>query len=160
MDLPFIRFKPMKNKNAFSLVEVTLALGIISFGLVAVMGLMPVGLTTMRQAMDASIEEQIVQKIAGEVLLTPFSQLSDSIIGKSYYFDDQGIAVATANNARFWVAVQEVATTYPGSSAAPDKTPVTDSMRMLQVKIVVASNLKATTKSADCYRLLVENTGT
>jgi len=150
----------MKDSRAFSLVEVTLAMGIISFGMVAVLGLMPIGLTTMRQAMDASIEEQIVQKITGEVLLTPFSQLSTSIIDKSYYFDDQGIAVAAADNARFWVTIKEDKTTYPGSSGISEKTPITDSMRMLQVKIVVASNLKTTSKSADSYRILVANTGT
>ena len=151
---------PTKNRRAFSLVEVTLALGIISFSLVAVLGLMPVGLTTMRQAMDASIEEQIVQKITGEVHLTPYSKLSTAMIGKSFYFDDQGLVVATADNARFWATINDATTTYPGSSAVPAKTPITDSIRMLQLKLVAAPNLKTTKVSANYYRILVSNTGT
>ncbi len=41
-----------KNLRGFSLVEVTLALGIITFGLIAVMGLLPTGLRLAKQSAD------------------------------------------------------------------------------------------------------------
>lgn len=61
--------KPSSSLRAFSLIEVTLALGIISFALVAVMALLPTGLNTQRQAVDQSFGVQglndVVQILQG-----------------------------------------------------------------------------------------------
>lgn len=56
--------KAISPPRAFSLVEVTLALGIISFALVAVMGLIPTGLNTQRQAVDQSFGVQGLNDVA------------------------------------------------------------------------------------------------
>lgn len=42
--------RPTKQHHGFSLVEVTLAIGIVSFSLLAVVGLLPVGLKSMQNA--------------------------------------------------------------------------------------------------------------
>jgi uncharacterized protein (TIGR02598 family) len=68
----------------FSLVEVTIALGIVAFAFVPLMGLLPVGLTSFRSAIDQTVLSQIVQQIGNE------SQQSD--------FD----AVTTPQNFRFF----------------------------------------------------------
>lgn len=71
--------------------EVTLAIGIISFAFVAMFGMLPVGLNVSRQAMDTTIEAQIVQQLKTQALQTDFSQLGE--LGKpedAVYFDDQG----------------------------------------------------------------------
>jgi type II secretory pathway pseudopilin PulG len=61
--------KPIPPIRAFSLIEVTLALGIISFALVAVMGLLPTGLSTQRHAVNQSFGVQglndVVQALQG-----------------------------------------------------------------------------------------------
>lgn len=44
------RQSPVANSSAFSLVEVTIALGIVSFSLVAILGLLPVGLKMVKNA--------------------------------------------------------------------------------------------------------------
>jgi Tfp pilus assembly protein PilV len=49
--------------NAFSLVEVVLALGIISFAIVAILGVFPVGLNTGHSAQDETRAPQIAQMI-------------------------------------------------------------------------------------------------
>src|SRR5438067_2326768 len=44
--------KLFRNKNGFSLVEVTIALGIGAFCLIAIFGLLPVGLTSNRNSVE------------------------------------------------------------------------------------------------------------
>jgi type II secretory pathway pseudopilin PulG len=50
------RHHSFRSENAFSLIEVVMALGIISFALVAILGLMPVG---VQSAMDSQRETQV-----------------------------------------------------------------------------------------------------
>ena len=77
-------------KGGFTLVEVTLALGIISFAFVAMFGLLPVGLNVSRQAIDTTIEAQIVQKLTSQALQTDFSQINKLSTAAPYFFDSDG----------------------------------------------------------------------
>ncbi len=60
---------------AFSLIEVVLALGIIAFALVAILGMIPVALESNR----ASIDETRATEIAGQVFATLSSQPFEAI---------------------------------------------------------------------------------
>lgn len=62
-------------RSAFSLVEVVLAVGVISFAFVAILGLIPAGLAQFRQAMDNSVGTQIAQRITLECEQTDFYTL-------------------------------------------------------------------------------------
>lgn len=53
----------LRTGAAFSLVEVVLALGIISFAIVAILGVMPVGLGTGRAAQDDTRAVQLAQTL-------------------------------------------------------------------------------------------------
>lgn len=69
---------PSKSKPAgFSLVEVALAIGIVAFAFVALMSLLPAGLTTFRRALDTSICTQIAQRIVSEAQQADFDVLTD-----------------------------------------------------------------------------------
>jgi uncharacterized protein (TIGR02598 family) len=83
--------------GGFTLVEVTLAIGIISFAFVAMFGMLPVGLSVSRQAMDTTIEAQIVQQMKTQALQTDFSRLDELDDADELYFDDQGKQVEAAN---------------------------------------------------------------
>lgn len=85
----------LRNRG-FTLVEVTLAIGIISFAFVAMFGILPVGLNVSRQAMDTTIEAQIVQQLKTQALQTDFSQLGELDQAAAFYFDDQGKGVDQA----------------------------------------------------------------
>ena len=61
MDKPSLHFTPNRSNSGFSLVEVSLAIGIIAFAFVALFSLMPTGLTTFRSAIDTSNETWIMQ---------------------------------------------------------------------------------------------------
>jgi uncharacterized protein (TIGR02598 family) len=80
--------------GGFTLVEVTLAIGIISFAFVAMFGMLPVGLNVSRQAMDTTIEAQIVQRMKTQALQTDFSRLDELSSSEELFFDDQGKPVA------------------------------------------------------------------
>ncbi|MDR0534466.1 MAG: Verru_Chthon cassette protein B [Verrucomicrobiales bacterium] len=85
-----------KNKsNGFSLVEVVLALGILVFCLVALLGLLPMGIQSFRSAMSMTVESQIAQSLSSDLQLTDFSNLRAG----TYYFDDQGMLLSDAPNA-------------------------------------------------------------
>lgn len=53
--------------QAFSLVEVTLALGIISFGLIAIMGLIPKGLGIVKESADEAVALNILSAVSSDL---------------------------------------------------------------------------------------------
>lgn len=147
-------------ERGFSLIEVVMAIGIISFSMVAVMGLIPVGLTTMQQATDDNMVAQIAKQVSGEVLLTPFSQLRTKYSPTNFYFDDQGIKEDPASDhTRYWVSTSLVNPSYPGSSNAPSATPITDSLATVRVDIVTAASSNAIIRTTNSYNLKVPNSG-
>jgi uncharacterized protein (TIGR02598 family) len=114
--------------NAFSLVEVTLALGIVAFSLVTLLGLMPMGLATFHKAVETSVSSQIVQQVVTDVEQTDFSQLTTSATGVTQlglrYFDDQGNELPSATSPGAIYQVNVVVNTSPvfsggSSTAAP-----------------------------------------
>ena len=56
---------------AFSLVEVTLALGVAAFCLLAVLGLLPVGVQTNRNASSQTIASNIIATVVSDLRTTP-----------------------------------------------------------------------------------------
>ncbi|MEI9895870.1 MAG: Verru_Chthon cassette protein B [Chthoniobacter sp.] len=65
-----------RRQSGFSLVEVVLAVGVISFAFVAIMGLIPAGLQQFRQAIDNSVCAQIAQRIIQDAQLSDFATLT------------------------------------------------------------------------------------
>lgn len=61
---------------AFSLIEVTLAVGIMGFAFVAILGMVPVGLKNYRETKNTAVSSQIAQQILSQVQVAPYSQLT------------------------------------------------------------------------------------
>jgi uncharacterized protein (TIGR02598 family) len=92
--LPITGPRTLRNRRAgFSLVEVTLAVGIIAFAFVALFGLVPTGLSTFRRAMDTSVAAQIAQRVIGDAQQTDFDALIATRSPVPRYFDDQGTEI-------------------------------------------------------------------
>jgi hypothetical protein len=140
--------------QGFSLIEVTMAIGIVSFCLLTVMALLSVGSSTLKQAVDQTVESQIAQKLAGEILLTPYSQLT-KYAGTNIYFDDAGSAVAAVLDPRYKVQIFLTNPNYPGSANAPANTPITNSMQTVQMNIVKMPGDSASNR----YTVQVPNSG-
>jgi uncharacterized protein (TIGR02598 family) len=62
---------------AFSLVEVVIALAIVSFAVLTLMALIPAGIGTFQQAQTDNVETQIVQDVNNELQNSPYTNLFD-----------------------------------------------------------------------------------
>lgn len=154
----------LRSPSAFSLVEVTLAIGIVSFGLLAILGLMPVGMTTLRQATEQTIESQIVQKIGGDISQTSYSLLEANFSGKTFYYDDEGRFLTNSPTVaptatRYWVRPTVVASVYPGSSNAPAATPPSGSISAMRIDIVCGPAEALAARGTNRYAIQIPNSG-
>jgi uncharacterized protein (TIGR02598 family) len=147
------------SKGAFTLVEVTLAIGIISFAFVAMFGMLPVGLNVSRQAMDTTIEAQIVQQMKTQALQTDFSMLGTLSDAADVYFDDQGKQVeqsAGLYRAGFSSVSED--------TLLPDGTPNGTVTRQLKNVTIFIENTKGAAQSANSkepkkFTILIPNNG-
>jgi uncharacterized protein (TIGR02598 family) len=122
-----------RSPRGFSLIEVTIALGIFAFALIALFGLLPTGLTTFRSSIDRSVASQIAQNIISEARQTEFSSLSTlaTPAGSPKKFTEDGDETTEASKT-IYVAKVEVDTSV-SLPAAP--TPNT-SMAKIRVRVV------------------------
>jgi len=121
-----------RSDRAFSLVEVTLALGIAAFCLIAVFGLMPVGVQANSNATSQTAATNIVAAIVADLRATPktsgtwtgtSSQFCISLgTSRTLYFDHEGrcssdLGGSTSPCGVSWVAPlrtrYQVAVTFP-----------------------------------------------
>jgi uncharacterized protein (TIGR02598 family) len=98
---------------AFSLVEVTLALGIGVFCLLTVIGLMPVGVQTNRNAASQTAATSIIAAAVADLRATPRTSNTSLQFGisfgtdKTLYFDRVGRALPSlGDNARYQLNVR------------------------------------------------------
>lgn len=80
-------------RQGFSLIEVTLALGIVSFAMVTLLGLIPVGLKSFQSAMRVTVESQIVRAVVTDINLKDYSTLGFT----EYFFDVEGTPEQTSS---------------------------------------------------------------
>lgn len=83
-----------RRRAGFSLIEVTIALGISALGITSILGMLPQGMGNLKKASDLAAETRISQYIISEVTQAQWQDksggdlLSYSYNGKRYYFDD------------------------------------------------------------------------
>ncbi len=65
-----------KRNSSFSLVEVVLAIGVAAFVLIAIVGMLPVGLKSINESVDESRAINILSSIIADRFSTPFSKVS------------------------------------------------------------------------------------
>jgi uncharacterized protein (TIGR02598 family) len=102
---------------AFSLVEVTLALGIAGFCLIAIFGLMPVGVQTNRNATSQTAATDIIASVIADMRSTTSSTSPQYLItfgtAKTLYVDGAGqFTTSLGANSRYRVSI-----TFPSSPA-------------------------------------------
>jgi len=83
--------KPGTIRQAFTLVEVTIALGLVAGGVVVLLALLPASLGTMGEASRTAVERRIAQNLIGELMRTKWEELSYQDGSPPRYFDSQGI---------------------------------------------------------------------
>jgi uncharacterized protein (TIGR02598 family) len=100
---------------AFALVEITLALGVAAFCLIAVLGLVPVGVQTNRNATSQTAATNILSSVVSDIRASPPGQgLSAKYrisrakaTNTTLYFDGQGqFTTSLAANSRYRLYVK------------------------------------------------------
>jgi uncharacterized protein (TIGR02598 family) len=101
-------------RDAFSLVEVTLALGVAAFCLIAVFGLLPVGVQTNQRATSQTAAASIMANVIADLRTTPKPPVINTSVqyqitlgtAKTLYFDEEGrFATAPDTNSRYRLTV-------------------------------------------------------
>ncbi|HWL50921.1 MAG TPA: hypothetical protein VNQ90_00695 [Chthoniobacteraceae bacterium] len=121
--------KLLKIHRGFSLVEVTLALGIASFCLIAILGLIPVGLNSTQTAMEQTQATNIISNIIADMKQKPVGS-TDEVTSQRFgitvpagpkllYFKNGG-TTTSQGDARYKVKV-----TFTSTSVHDDRKPIT-----------------------------------
>lgn len=93
--MKIVSSQPRSSSGGFSLIEVTIAMAIAAVALVTLLGLIPQGMNTMREAGDQAIQGRIHQQLLNEIQMTPFedsagTSLIDIYERMEFYYDSQG----------------------------------------------------------------------
>jgi uncharacterized protein (TIGR02598 family) len=112
--------------GGFSLVEVAIAAGIASIGIIMLFGLLPSGLTMFRDSMTVSVSSQIAQRVIQEAVQTDYDVLvgatgtgSTPVVKPWRYFDDQGTELPVPQDAIYHVLTRVIpASQLPSGNAA------------------------------------------
>jgi len=126
-----LKTHPSTTRRGFSLVELVMALGLVSFVLVGLLGLMPIGLNTMRDARGDSLRAEIIKSVANTAQQTDFSLLG-TLNGAKYQFDANGLLNST--NAIYEAVLSTGSVSVPSSSSPvtlPGLTSVTIAIHRL-----------------------------
>lgn len=115
--------RPPLFRTGFSLVEVTLALGVAAFCLIAIFGLLPLGIQLNQNAISQTAAASVLSSVVADLRATPkanpASPLYDITFGtaKLLYIDGEGSSVSPTDpnaSARYRVTV----TFHPSSAGA------------------------------------------
>jgi uncharacterized protein (TIGR02598 family) len=127
----------LKKIAGFSLVEVTLALGIVSFAMVPLIGLLPVSYTSFQASTRSVTTTQLAQRIFAELQQTDFAQLA----GAESFYDVQGVEVGKTDSKKvFDVRVQIVDAMKLPTSAAVAAGSLLGNTHLKQIVVQVAEN--------------------
>lgn len=147
-------------RAAFSLIEVMLAMGVMTFAVVTSVGVIPVGLTTLRQAMDDTVESQIVRSIGAQALVTPYSQMTADFSGTRFYYDEEGTFLTSSPAARpaaarYCAAATLATPSFPGSGAVT--TGLTNGLWTVRIQLTAGPTDAGST--TNFYSLQAPNSG-
>ena len=127
----------MSPGGGFSLVEVTLALGIISFAMVTLIGLLPVSYTSFRASARSVTSTQLAQRIFAEMQQTDFTNLAPT----NTFHDVQGAEVGQSDSKKvFDVNVQIISDVKLPASASVASSSLLGNAHLKQIVVKVAEN--------------------
>lgn len=138
-----------RQDDAFSLVEVTIALAIAALGFITLLGLLPQGMEMARQSSELSSYARIIQKVSGELQTEPWTDLTWTGYGGKRYFTDEGVELQSSElNAKnvtegltyvaaVYVPSSQLDVKLPGSTQAQNVEPYT---RRVWVAVATTTN--------------------
>lgn len=117
--------------TGFSLVEITVALGLLSFALLAIVGLLGVGLSSGKSAQVDTVQAAVAQSAADiwRASVADNPSLFDSASGTNLFFTYDGLQTNAA--AAYFTC--NLTQTLPGSDVSADAT---NDFRRLTIKLI------------------------
>lgn len=108
-----------RNIDAFSLVEVTIALAIASLGFITILGVLPQGLDMARQSANLSAQSRIAQQLTGELQALTWDDITWTGHGPRRFYTDQGVEIPQKDisKAEFAMSLSYVASVYVPAQA-------------------------------------------
>jgi uncharacterized protein (TIGR02598 family) len=95
-------FAAAGKRDAFSLVEVMVAIGLVTFAMLVIFSLMPVGLHSLQESNRQIVETEIFNTLGAELSSTPFDQVTNYLTQRfPVYFDNEGMEQGGSSNAVF-----------------------------------------------------------
>ncbi len=160
MNYPASSLQHRADENrAFSLVEVVLAMGVMSFALLGMVALLPMGLKTSHLAADAMTQAQIVQYSRNQLELTPFTNLANWS-SVTAYFDNQGLPTTNNDPEQIYKVTYTVGNvTMSGTTVLttnPNAPNAAADAQLVQVNIY---NRTAPGATANVFPIIVPNSG-
>lgn len=139
--------------SAFTLVETMIATGLITFSVVSVLGVLPIGLTSLRNSMDQTIEGQIIRSVGAQTVASSFDSLASPT---NYYFDEEGQTLPDATGAYFLAKVTPHDPVIPQPTNGASTT-LNSSLKTLRVELLAQPVINS--RPARHFALQVANTG-
>ena len=122
----------------FSLAEVLIAIAIISFALLALIGVLPEGLRSLQNAQRQEAEARIVQHVAAHFQLKPWDEIAAMAAdAMDLDFDGNGAPVTPSSNDTIYRARAELADAAP----LPNETAPSPYLRRLRIRITSQLNV-------------------
>lgn len=102
-----VGFGPLR-ASAFSLIEVVLAIGLVTFSALVIFSLLPVGLASLQEANRQIVETEVFSTVGAELASTPFDKLTNYQATRfPIYLNNEGIEVTNSADAIFTVRCAE-----------------------------------------------------
>jgi len=117
-----------KKQAGFSLIEIALALGVVSFAFVSILSLVPLGMSMFHSAVDISVGTQISQRVVNDLQQADFGTLVNSS-QPIRYFDEQGQEVSST------VGIYQVNIQVQPSLALPGASTANSNMAHILIQI-------------------------
>jgi uncharacterized protein (TIGR02598 family) len=140
-----------QDKSAFSMIEVTIAIGIVGFALLAVLGNINTDSNIQRQAINATIQAQIMQNVMGALRQSDWSKISNTTSsgwsGTNLYFDSRGVVTDQAAAVYTATPTVSASVSLPGASA---------NTNMARVSVQILKN-GSTTESVTVSAIIANN---
>lgn len=101
----------------FSLIEVALAIGIVSFALVSLLGSLPVGLMSAQEAVLQTTRTHVLQQISADLGTLPSSESLETYLGTIQYYNYSGERIPSNVDAYYRVVLSKEKPSYPGADS-------------------------------------------
>lgn len=117
--------RSIRRLKAFSLVEVVLAIGVVSFAMMAMLGTLPVGLKSSQQSRSQVATANIARQLQGELQQLSFSAASadtltvQNLAGTPFYFTLEGTRTTDVAEAYYEASFAVNGLTLPGLAVDP-----------------------------------------